>query len=292
MSNQPSIVAEQYLSERVVSRHYARQLRKISGRIDEFSATAINAYLRSRLELVSPTTVSNEKRLLRTLWSYAYDEHLADTPPRALLKIRPDPQPVVAWTLPDLQTLVKSIEPYHETELRNGINRGTFLECWVRLAYDTGARYGDVFSWRENNVRGLAVHWATKKTGVICCRAIKAETKLAVCDLLNQRRVAGLHRRADGKGSILGGICCHRYSFTLMRKLLESAGLDGSAKYLRRSAATHVEMQMAGAGQRFLGHRSPGMAERHYLDRTQLESGLQAPWPLMTAEAPAASAGS
>jgi hypothetical protein len=62
-----------------------------------------------------------------------------------------------------------------------------------------------------------------------------------------------------------------------MRKLIAGTLKDGSGKWLRRSAATHVEMQEPGKAQWFLAHRSPGMAVRHYLDQRQLAGATTRP---------------
>jgi len=56
----------------------------------------------------------------------------------------------------------------------------------------------------------------------------------------------------------------------MMRELLDEVGLDGSSKWLRRSGATHCEMERPGAGRMHLGHRSPGLFETNYADWSQL----------------------
>src|SRR5690606_24610939 len=56
------------------------------------------------------------------------------------------------------------------------------------------------------------------------------------------------------------------------RKLVNTAGLRGTPKWLRRSAATHVESVQPGMAQRLLGHRTAAMARKHYIDPCQLET--------------------
>lgn len=278
----PRSVAERYLSERIVSRDYGRQIQAVASRLKAFTAVEANAYLKSRLEQVSPTTVCNERRVLRTLWTYAFETGLTDAPPRAILRVRQECRPVRAWTVDDLRDLVKAIKPWHGRLFGNGVDKGVWLEVWVRLAYDTGARYGDLFSWTTANVRHGLVEWTTNKTNVPCSRRLRPETRLAVGELAQNRRKCGLD--TGRVVPILGGVCCRRQSFKILRCVLDQAGLEGSGKWLRRSAATHVEQQRPGAGSQFLGHKTPGLAARHYLDQSQLQVDLPVPWPLLTDE--------
>lgn len=278
----PPEVAERYLSERIVSRDYGRQIQAVAKRLEAFSAMAVNAYLKMRLEQVSPTTVCNERRVIRTLWTYAFENGLCDTPPRAILRVRQECKPVRAWTVADLRELVKAIKPRHGRLFANGVDKGVWLEVWVRLAYDTGARYGDLFAWTTANIRNGLVEWTTSKTNVACSRRLRPETRLAIGELAQNRRACGLD--TGRVVPILGGVCCRRQSFKILRCVLDGAGMEGSGKWLRRSAATHVEQQRAGSGSQFLGHKTPGLAARHYLDQSQLQVDLPVPWPLLTDE--------
>lgn len=63
-----------------------------------------------------------------------------------------------------------------------------------------------------------------------------------------------------------------------MRKFLLREKLGGSSKWLRRSSATHIEMQNPGKGRIHLGHRTIGLAEKSYIDWTQVRRDVpQAP---------------
>ena len=55
----------------------------------------------------------------------------------------------------------------------------------------------------------------------------------------------------------------------VMRRLIQRAGLEGSGKYLRRSSATYAEQSGISASFQ-LGHKTPGMAWRHYVDQVIL----------------------
>lgn len=256
-----------YLGSRICSTEYARQLRKLASRLGGLSAAAVNAHIRVRKDSVSPVTLSNERRQAMTLLRWAWEEGLVDAPPRGVMRLRAPLPPVQAWTIAHCRELVKNTSRFSNKRLRNGADVAVFLRCWVLLGYETGARYGDIFSWTGKNICGNAIGWVTNKTGVICTRNLSDAALSDVNEMLD----------ASTDGSILGWVASRRYSFRLLRKLLDISGGNGSGKWLRRSAATHIEMQSPGRAQWFLGHNSPGLASRHYLDQTQLAGNMERP---------------
>ena len=260
-------ICEKYLSNRLCSAEYARQLTKLAERLGGLTADGVNAYLRSRKDSVAPVTLANERRQALTLWRWAWEEGLVDSPPRGVMRVRAPLQPVQAWTIAHCQELVKGAAAFSGKRLRNGADLGDFLRCWVLLGYETGARYGDIFSWTGDNIRGCAISWVTGKTGQICTRILSDQAVEAARSMLP--------KSPDGR--ILGWVASRRYSFRLMRRLLASSVKTGSGRWLRRSAATHIEMTDPGKAQWFLAHRSPGLAARHYLDQAQLAGATARP---------------
>lgn len=269
----PKCVAARYLAERECCDKYAAQMTNLAAKMPAFTAQAVNSYLRARQESLSPSSVANDRRVLLTLWRYAWEEGLIADAPRGVMRIKVPAKAVRAWTMAECRALVKGAEKFSRKRLRNGANLGLFLQCWTMLAYETGARYGDVFSWRKENFHGLAVGWVTSKTNVPCTRVISQATRDLVDRMFQESK----------DGTVLGWVCCRRQSFKFMRLLIASCGLPaGSGRWLRRSAATHVEMTQPGRAQWFLGHRTPGLAARHYLDQTQLVGAASGPPPLMS----------
>lgn len=266
-----TIIAQRYLDGRDVHPEYRRAMTNLAGKLPALTAQAINAHLRMRAASISPTSVANERRMALTLWRWAWEERLIDDAPRGVMRVKAPLKPVRAWTIADCRALVKQAEKFFGKRLRNGADLGVFLQCWVTLSYETGARYGDVFSWKRENFRGQAVGWVTSKTGVPCTRVLSDRALKLVETML----------KGSKDGTVLGWVCCRRQSFRFMRALLKSAGLgDGSGRWLRRSAATHVEMMQPGRAQWFLAHRTAGLAARHYLDQTQLCGAVGQPPPL------------
>lgn len=256
----PTQLAAKYLDGRTVHKEYRRGLTSLAKKLPELSAHSINAYLRARSASVSKSTVANERRMLLTLWRWGWEEGLLTDAPRGVMRVKAPLEPVRAWTISDVSDLVKSAEKFSGKRLRNGADLGIFLQAWIVLAYETGARYGDIFAWKRDNFRNGSVGWVTSKTGVVCVRALSSRAQRLVEKMLD--------RSPDGR--VLGWVCCRRQSFKFLRKLIGSSVGSGSGRWLRRSAATHVEMSNPGKAQWFLAHKTPGLAARHYLDQSQL----------------------
>lgn len=233
---------------------------KLAESISELSAKAVNSYLRARQDSVSPITVANERRMILTLWRWAWEEGHVDSAPRGVMRIRAPLKPVEAWSVAQCSSLVKGAEKFCGVRMRNGADLGAFLQTWVVLAYETGARYGDIFAWKRENFRNGAVGWVTSKTGVVCTRVLSDRAM----GLVNQM----LAKSPDGR--VLGWVCCRRQSFKFMRRLISACLPAGSGRWLRRSAATHLEAVDPGKAQWFLAHKTAGLAARHYLDQSQL----------------------
>lgn len=262
-------IAKKYLAGRECHPDYKRCILKLAAALPELSAQAINSHLRMRQESVSAITVANERRQALTLWRWAWEEGLADRAPRGVMKVKAPLRPVRAWTIADCQALVKGAEKFFGRRMRNGADIGKFLQCWVLLAYESGARYGDIFAWRKENFVLSSVGWVTSKTGVPCTRQLSEKTMRLVSEML----------QCSPDGRVLGWVCCRRQSFKIMRRLISEANLpSGSGRWLRRSAATHLEMNQPGKAQWFLAHKTAGLAARHYLDQSQLAAdGLRPP---------------
>jgi integrase len=78
---------------------------------------------------------------------------------------------------------------------------------------------------------------------------------------------------------VFGDIVKRRQVLALFGRIRDMAGLKGGTRTIRKSGATAVESQQAGAAAKFLGHKSPAMAIRHYVDPrlAKLQEGCQPP---------------
>jgi integrase len=255
-----SAVADDYLSQRSVSRNYSANVSRVASKAGAISAERINAFLKCRLELVAGTTVRSERTILLTLWRDAYERGLVDDAPRGVMRIKARRKPTKAWTIDELRVAIDKAGTYGHRKLRSGALLADFLRCWILLGYEAGSRFGDLWSLSASNVEGDVLRWTQSKTGDGITK-ILTPACLAACRKM-------LERSVDGR--IIGWACRPRMAQRWMRVHLDSCGLEGTSKFLRRSGATHIEMSSPGQAKHHLGHRTPGLAESNYLDWGQI----------------------
>lgn len=252
-------LANRYLEGRQVSPAYASNLLRTAQKCRLLSKDSINEYLKRRLSEVSAITAKSERTMLLTVWRFAYDAEIVDLPPRGVMKFRVTREPTRAWTREELR---KSIEVAKNAagRMRSGAKVSDYLECWIRLGYETGARHGDLRSFRVDQITEDVIRWTQSKTGD------PLEKVLSPACLDAVRRLSS----GSNDGTIMGWCCGKRMAMQHMRNHLDSCGLSGTSKWLRRAGATHIEMISPGKAKLHLGHRSVGLAERNYLDWGQI----------------------
>ena len=255
-------LANGYIAARAISAAYRRQILSIAARVGEVSSRRLNEYLVRRLEQVSGMTARNERTICLCVWRWAYNAELIDVAPRGIGKLRARRRPTKAWTIDAIKKLLAATKEHDGQRLRSGADRGVFLRCWILLAYETGARLGDVMAFRREHLNDDVLAWTQSKTGDPLTRPLTPACLTAIDAML-----AG-----STNGTILGWVCCKRHAMRTMRELIDSCGMEGTGKWLRRSGATHCEMQQAGSGRLHLGHRSPALFEQAYCDWSQLRT--------------------
>ena len=151
--------------------------------------------------------------------------------------------------------------------LISGCPASLFFRAWILTGYYTGLRFGDQHHLRVDQLRGNRLHTIQHKTGQPLTKILPDE----VVDLLGQ-----LAEKGDGKTFFWWALKEHwlRVHF---RRLCKEAGLSGTPKWLRRSGATACEAQSPGSASRFLGHRSPELALKHYVDASLLPNACPCP---------------
>lgn len=266
-------LAELYLASKIVCRDHAAQIRRVAARCGRLTPQSVNEYLRNRLSAVSAITARNERSQLLAIWRFAYESEIVDAMPRGIVKIKPPGKPTRAWTVEQMQSLVQhaSREP---GILRSGIRKSEMLQAWILIGYASGARFGDIWRFREDNIDGSVLRWTQNKTGEPISKTLDEPTLMAV------RRVS----KHSVDGTLLGWACSRGQAMRIMRAFLDKYGLDGSSKWLRRSGATHVEMSQPGFGRHHCGHKTASMVEKHYLDWGQIRRNAPVPPSLVTAK--------
>jgi hypothetical protein len=92
----------------------------------------------------------------------------------------------------------------------------------------------------------------------------------------DQRRQLILDLSPDG--TVFKWAVSRRHAFATVKQVFKEIGLSGGrTQWLRRSGATHAEMVRRGAAREYLCHATQGLAERNYIDFTQLIPELPMP---------------
>ena len=219
-----------------------------------------------------PKTLQNMRAGILAIWNHAIESDICEQYRKS--KIRPIavPRPVpVAWTEEELSRLLAASANLSGC-FRSGINRQLYYDAAIRVAYDTGLRRGDL--WRlsvsDVNDRGIV-------------NTIQGKTREGHTCVLRQRTMDsffGLSRHIHRlklphhKTPLLWTKASQAELYAGWGTLRDQAKVDkhGSFQMLRRTGATQVERNSPGAASRFLGHRTEGLAKRHYIDPSQIEA--------------------
>ena len=215
-------------------------------------------------------TIKTRRRSLLTLWRSAADDGLTVAP----RKVRPLAPVYVlprAWTPSQVALILGECDQLRGT-FRScpTVERRLFARAFVLTAYETGFRRGDVLRIRRAMIEpsGL-IPLVQSKTGRVHVSRVRPETIAAI----DRMGVAG-------RQTVFGGIISLRRLSRLLKGIFRAACPEGSIKWLRRSGATHVEMDRPGTGWQYLGHTSARVAHQSYLDPLQTGAKPAIPPPL------------
>lgn len=247
-----------------MSRDYENTVNRVARDCKSLTVDAYNRYLKRRLGQVASVTVQHERVVLLSLWRFAYETSLVDEMPRGIVKIKTSKKPIRAWTVEQCCTAVKATFQLDEKRMKSGASMGLFFRCWLLLGYETGARMSDLWRFKAYDLDGSTIHWTQGKTGRPVSKLLTPACVKAVQAMLAQ----------SPDGRILGWACGQDHSCTLLKQFLRGLGLEGTSKWLRRSGATHIEMEHPGRGKLHLGHATVGLAEKHYIDWSQVRRDI------------------
>lgn len=272
---------------RDVSKKYIDQIRysvtrfaRYLGRppmLADLKTDTLNAYimaLRDQAD-VGPHMIRNQRRNLLVLWHDALQEGLLTESTARVRKVKcPRPTPD-SWTADELLKLLAAVDEIYGGKFkRSRVPRRHFWRALILTAWDTGLRLGDLQELRTADVRGRREFEVVQsKTGCpIFCR-LQAETVEAI-----ERTFPPDRKRVFGDG--LG----RDQLLKQIRAIVKAAGVEpGGFHKVRRSAATAVELASPGAAMQFLGHLTPDLAYRHYVDRARVQQTKPTPPPLLGA---------
>lgn len=139
-----------------------------------------------------------------------------------------------------------------------GLDRGPTLFAIVLTAYYSGLRGCDLLSVTMEMSRTDLWAVRQKKTGDFYYFAPPFAVRKAIDSIsaMERERLFPITKKA---------------LWYWWERIEVAVGRRSSLKWLRRSGATHVEIAHPGSAQAYLGHRTPGLAWKHYIDRTQVQ---------------------
>ena len=267
-----------YLLAREASPRYVESLQRTIRRlascgviyVRELEPQFVNGWLNKWTEL-SPTTRSNMRRELLTLWRYAHECGYTDVQPIRVKKIRAVRKSPEAWSNLAMQTLLLDAEQ-DKTPVSNrlkGVLVCHILPCWIMVGYESGLRLTDMLALTEENFRNSTIVAVANKTGKVTVRPI-SPIALQMCERLFAM---------SPDGSLFSWALPRRRALRIWRAFIDKHGHRGSSKWLRRSGATALESEHPGAATKWLDHSNPALCRLHYIDPTLL-SPVISPRPL------------
>jgi integrase len=215
-----------------------------------------------------PNTVASKRASLLALWRFAFDEQMLDELPHRIMAVRiPEKEPQ-GWTEEELRRILAAINAMKPGKcdryrtLPGGVDRSKFFRAFALAYLSTGLRFSAGLSIKRRDVRPdrtFTVRYYEQKTWVEQPKQYSLEAWAAI-QALGEHEYCFPYGRTKAQARRL------RFWW---KRILRSAGLDDSrgtgAQQLRRTAASHKELQQPGTATNFLGHKTPGLAKKSYI---------------------------
>lgn len=242
-------------------------------RLDEVTPDLLNRHLRSMKDRgLADTTRHSRRRDLTLLLRAAVERgNLASFDFARVVRVKVSDRVTRAWNRGQVEHLL-SVAGQLPGVFTTGIPRALWWRSYVLAAWDSGLRACDLLALEWDWVSAAGCFTIVqRKTG----RRHRVQFHQITRDALAASMAAKPGR------ALVWPLWGRREVFAkAAKKLLEEAELPGTLKWLRRSSATEVERHHPGCAGLHLGHKTPGMAERFYLDHDQLAVNRPMPAPL------------
>lgn len=213
-------------------------------------------------------TIRGRRTLMVGIWRWAVDHGLIRRMPGKLPKIKVPDKPPQCWHLDELRQLLAVARELPGTMRRDErVLRSDFATAWIRADYATGFRFFDLHNLERRAIaKDGTIVIVQHKTGEMIVGHLDERAKAAIEAISSPQRRRPFRDLMNRKNLQ-----------TLMRELVGRAGLPGSTKWLRRTGATWIEVQQPGSSMGYLGHRTPGLARKSYLDPRYLQQNKARP---------------
>lgn len=242
--------------------------------LEQLDEQSVSAWLRDYAATARPATVRAKKTAILALWRAAADDGLAQEPSaRRVRRVRVPAQVVVAWTRDEVGRLIEAAAGLPRRH-PCGLSRAAWFDLAIRVAWESGLRWGDLVTLRVDAVRPDGA-----------CTVVQSKTGRPVTFRLSEGTLEALEASlADCPRAL---VCpwptSHETFNAQVRRLVSRAGIrPGTWKWIRRGSGSDVEAQLDGAGHRHLGN-TPAVFRQSYGDESIIGRRTPAPRELLVA---------
>ena len=240
--------------------------------LEQLDEQSVSEWLRDYAATVSPATVRGKKNMVLALWRAAADDGLCEYPiSRRVRRVTVPQRPVIAWTKEEVEQLLAvaaTLPRWHKC----GLRRSEWWSLAIRVAWDSGVRWGDQVALPVSAVApDGAVSWTASKTGKVVSFRLSPSTMEALrASLVKCPRALVLPWPASGE----------TFRDQVDRLVAKAKIRPGTWKWVRRGSGSDVELQQEGAGHRHLGN-TRAVFERSYGDATIIGRRIPSPRELL-----------
>jgi integrase len=257
----PATVAQLHYARIALEKHLLRPAVAA-----DLEAGCLNRWICARLaEGLSRKTVQVQRAAILTLRREAARQNLI-VATGDVRTVRTSPSIPRAWLPDELAKLLQEASRVRGA-FECGVPRNLMLRALFLTSYYSGLRISDTLSLESFAVMSHA--------RVIVCQE---KTKVPISIELPQDAIDAIAATYPERRELL---------FPLRRKqvaawlviLRTRLGIQGSAKWFRRTGATRCEQVQPGSAMAYLGHKTPGLAYKHYVDMRQIAAQRPVPPP-------------
>ena len=269
-------LADDYLASKDVSAGYASNLRRTARKMaaagmtnENVDGDRLSAWLSSlRVAGLSTISIASERTSAMTLIRHGTEAGLIDRPIRNVIRHRITRPPTRAYSRDHLTDAVKRLSICEMGAFRSGCPKHVWLAAWVAYVYETGARFSDAYDLRAADLVPGGVAWTQSKTRTPVTKRLSSSTAGKLSALIS----------LSPDGTVFRWAISRRHAFVTIRRAFKEVGLEGGkTQWLRRSGATHCEIEKPGSAKAYLGQKTHGLAEKAYIDYAQMLPQMPAP---------------
>jgi len=241
-----------------------RSLERFSGHsvaVGDLSDELILSWLSARLKQVSPRTVKRERGDLLTLWRFAtkkkYCQPPLDIPPVKVPRKLP-----VSWRLTDVEAILSTCRRLPGRMRGTEIRRSAWWSSLIFFLYDSGARIQAALTLPS---RALCI---AERYAVLPAESSKTGCE-QICNLSDQTIAAIAAHYSPARELIWPYEYGRRQIWVQFKAILKRAELPVDRYHMfhcfRRTSGSLLQAN-GGDACSHLGHSSPAITRRHYLD--------------------------